>query len=127
MTNSSHPRHGHQVKSKRGAGAFLCIVLTLPISGFAQPAAHVTQHGRAFWQAVASNNYDPPAGAQVEALSSELSRLLASPDPQLRDEFAYSILASWIYDKRILSPPKLHALMVEWMRNLERGGWQFWN
>ena len=38
-----------------------------------------------------------PEHEAADALANELSSLLASPDPELRDDLAYSILARWIY------------------------------
>jgi hypothetical protein len=47
--------------------------------------------------------------------------MLASQDPELRDDLAYSILATWIYRGNVLSTPTLIALTDEWRANLKSG------
>src|SRR5579862_8066687 len=47
--------------------------------------------------------------------------MLASPDPELRDEIAYSTLAHWIYRPNVLSTPTLLSLTDEWRANLHTG------
>jgi hypothetical protein len=79
------------------------------------------QHDRAFWQTIAHNKYAVPEHESAEALSQELSALLASPDPELRDDLAYSILTRWIYRRNLLSTGKLIALTDEWRANLKSG------
>jgi hypothetical protein len=80
-----------------------------------------SQHDRDFWRAIAKQHYAVPDHASADALAHELSALLASPDPELRDDLAYSILAHWIYRPNILSTPTLLALTDEWRANLKRG------
>lgn len=102
-------------KAVRGLLAALISLSTLLA---AQPA----QHDRAYWQAIAKNKYAVPAGENADALAKELSTLLASPDPELRDELAYSILTRWIYSRNnILSTPALISLTDEWRANLKSG------
>jgi hypothetical protein len=79
------------------------------------------QHDRDFWRSIAKQHYAVPDHASADALAHELSALLASPDPELRDDLAYSILAHWIYRPNILSTPTLLALTDEWRTNLKRG------
>jgi hypothetical protein len=79
------------------------------------------QHDRDFWRSIAKQNYAVPDHESADALAHELSALLASSDPELRDELAYSILAHWIYRPNILSTPTLLALTDEWRANLKRG------
>ena len=62
-----------------------------------------------------------PSGESASALAQELSGLLASPDPELRDDLAYSIFARWIRRPGILQPDDLRELAAEWMRNLNDG------
>jgi hypothetical protein len=78
-------------------------------------------HDRAFWQSIAKNKYAVPEHGSADALAHELSGLLASPDPELRDELAYSILTSWIYRRTLLSTPTLISLTDEWRENLKSG------
>jgi hypothetical protein len=83
--------------------------------------AQIIQHDRAFWRAIAQDHYAVPANQSAAALSHELGQLLGSPDPELRDDLAYSILASWIYRPNILQTPDLIALEDEWRDNLKSG------
>ncbi len=73
-----------------------------------------------FWESIAKNNYSPPAGQSAAELSHSLSAMLGSPDPDLRDEIAYTTLTNWIYEKRLLSPADLRPLITEWLGNLSR-------
>ncbi len=84
-------------------------------------AAQPPQHDRAYWQAIAKNHYSVPEHESADALAQELSGLLSSPDPELRDDLAYSVLARWIYRPNILSTAQLIALTDEWRTNLKSG------
>lgn len=96
--------------------------LLVALLGFSTLVIAQPQHDRAFWKAIAQNKYAVPAGESADALAKELSGLLASPDPELRDELAYSILTRWIYSRsNILSTPALLSLTDEWRANLKSG------
>jgi Protein of unknown function (DUF2785) len=90
-------------------------LLLTPIMVVAQP-----EHDRAFWQGIAKNHYAVPSSESANVLANELSSLLASPDPELRDDLAYSILARWIY-RDLLSQSTLIALTDLWQANLRDG------
>ncbi|HWZ81242.1 MAG TPA: DUF2785 domain-containing protein [Terriglobales bacterium] len=90
------------------------LLFSIPSSG--QTAAH----DRAFWQAIAKNKYNVPEHESADVLAREVSGLLASPDPELRDDLAYSIYVRWIY-RNYISPPTLIALTDEWRANLKDG------
>jgi hypothetical protein len=96
--------------------AVLTATILFPGCVFAEP-----QHDRAFWQAIAKSRYAVPEHESADALAHEVSALLASPDPELRDELAYSILATWIYRPNTLSTPTLISLTDEWRANLKVG------
>jgi hypothetical protein len=83
--------------------------------------AQSARHDRAVWVAIAQNHYAVPEGQSAAALARELSQLLGSPDPELRDDLAYSILARWIARPKILEPPDLTVLADEWRANLKSG------
>ncbi len=53
---------------------------------------------RSFWSQVLATKCELPPNSdlRMDALIDELVGYLASPDPQLRDEFGFSILAAWI-------------------------------
>jgi hypothetical protein len=92
-----------------------CLIFLLTASVVAAP-----QHDRSYWRAIAQNQYAPPPDAQADFLAGELSALLASPDPELRDDLAYSILARWIY-RGTLSLSTMQVLTDEWRSNLKTG------
>ena len=76
---------------------------------------------KAFWLAIARNDYKVPDGESADALVRELNAYLGSPDPELRDDCAYSIAAAWIYRDKRLSPETLRALLAEWTGNFRKG------
>jgi hypothetical protein len=48
------------------------------------------------WPAIAADGFPFPATTPVAALADELSVMLASPDPEVRDDYAYTAAARWI-------------------------------
>lgn len=103
--------------SRAAVGSILLLTsILVSISAALDP-----QHDRAFWRAIAKDRYAVPAHESADALAHELSALLASPDPESRDDLAYSILAHWIYHREILSTPALLSLTDEWRANLKSG------
>jgi Protein of unknown function (DUF2785) len=78
------------------------------------------QHDRQFWRSIAKNRYAVPEHESADTLALELSSLLGSADPDLRDDLAYSILGTWIH-RNVLSRPTLIALTDEWRANLTSG------
>src|SRR5439155_3084834 len=94
----------------------LLMVLLSTGIGAAAPA-----HDVAFWRAVAHDHYTPPRGSDVPALAEELVGLLSSPDPELRDEIAYSTLTSWIVQQKILDAAALRTLGARLLANMARG------
>lgn len=78
-------------------------------------------HDRAFWKGIVKSNYAVPEHESADVLANELSSLLASSDPELRDDLAYSILAHWIYRPDVLQQPTLIALTDQWRANLKDG------
>lgn len=61
------------------------------------------------WARVRADDFAVPEGHPVEELVAELSGMLRSPDPVVRDQQAYSTLATWI-DREVLSTEQLTAL-----------------
>lgn len=84
-------------------------------------AAPAPERPRAFWQAIVDSGYRVPEGERAYPLLVELSELLGSPDPVLRDDFGYGIAAQWILHQRLLAPDELRALAGAWSANLARG------
>ena len=87
----------------------------------ASPQAKSGSHDREFWQAIVKADYAVPPNEQLLPLARELSAMLASPDPELRDDWGYSILAAWIFQKRLLDDGQVRGLMAEWTKNLDAG------
>jgi hypothetical protein len=83
------------------------------------PAHAADIHEIDFWRAIAKNKFAVPDGESADSLAQELSRALASPNPELRDDLAYSILHRWIVTPGTLTQPTLEALTDEWRANLE--------
>ena len=104
-----------------GKAVALLLAASVLSSTVLAPAETRSPHDKAFWRSIIRNDYRVPAGESPAALIEELSGYLGSPDPELRDEFAYSIPAAWIYRQQLLSKPELHALMAKWMSNLRTG------
>ncbi len=99
------------------SGLFIAITSLLCTYTYAE-----AQHDRAFWREIAKNRYAVPGGESADALAHELSGLLASPDPELRDDLAYSILTSWIFKKNSpISTATMISLSDEWRANLKSG------
>lgn len=91
------------------------LVMLLALLVGQQPA-----HDRAYWTSIKSHNFEVPAGASAPALAGELSGLLGSTDPELRDDLAYSILNAWIVEKKVLGPADMRTLLSQWTANLKR-------
>jgi hypothetical protein len=97
------------------AGVMSCLLLAAGLAG------QETKHNREFWRAIAEHHYEVPSGGSASVLAHELSGLLASPEPELRDDLAYSILTRWISRMNVLQPDDLRALADEWTSNLKEG------
>jgi hypothetical protein len=61
------------------------------------------------WAQVRDEGYLVPADRSVDELVAELTGMLRSPDPVVRDRQAYSVLATWI-GRGVLSTEQLRAL-----------------
>ena len=103
----------------------LLLAISLSLAASTSPGASATQssptHDRQFWRDIAKNKYDIPQGQSAFALAKELGSYLDSPDPELRDELAYSILDVWIVYRDYFSSPQLISLLESWQINLRSG------
>ena len=112
---------------KAGARVLLCILCFVGLTSAAGAAKSQgspkgqSGHGREFWRQIAKNHYAIPAGQDAFPLARELSGFLGSPDPELRDDLAYSMLAIWITRQKKFSPKELVTLLEEWQSNLRVG------
>jgi Protein of unknown function (DUF2785) len=84
-------------------------------------AAAAPAHDAAFWRTIARDHYRPPANTTAATLSDELIDMLASADPEQRDDIAYSTLASWIYQQKLLDAAALRPIVGRLLANLTRG------
>jgi uncharacterized protein DUF2785 len=101
----------------------LFILIVLPLMAHAQDASVQSSaaRDRAFWQAIVKQQYAVPKGESPFSLVKELGGLLGSPDPELRDNIAYTIIAVWIVYRPVLSEAQLFALLDQWLANLRNG------
>jgi hypothetical protein len=82
---------------------------------------HQDRRGIEYWKQIAANHYQVADGQDAFLLARELSGYLCSPDPEMRDDLAYSILASWIVRQKRFSHEELLMLLKEWQANLRVG------
>ena len=97
----------------RGCAA-ACILLSSALATGQQ------RHDRDFWRDITKHHYEVPKGESAPVLAEELSAMLASSDPELRDDLAYSILSRWMYRGK-LNADDLRKLADEWVVNLKDG------
>jgi hypothetical protein len=106
---------------QRLSRAFPALVVALIATSGATIAAQTPTHDKAYWQAVAKAKYTVPADTPMPALLDELTGLLGHPDPELRDDIAYTTLAQWIYRQKVVSVEQRARLMDVWLANLKAG------
>ncbi len=75
---------------------------------------------REFWQEIINNKYEISSDPSPQTLLPELLEMLASPDPELRDGFAYPILATWI-GRGAFSQDELKSVLATLEQRLEVG------
>ncbi len=81
----------------------------------------VPGHDKAFWRQIAPDKFAVPAGTTLPVLLGELTEMLGSPDPELRDDIAYTTLTQWVYRQRIVPIDERRRLLRDWTMGL-RGG-----
>ena len=86
----------------------------------AAPAAAQTRT-RAEWIALRTSGFTVPAGESSAALLLEMNPLLASTDPVLRDDVAFSAAEKWIVRDKVVAPDDLRRLVAQWSANLDDG------
>ncbi len=102
--------------TRKEAGA-VCLVSLVTVLLAGSPAA-VPQHDRAFWKGIVQADGRIPDGQSADALSDELSALLGDRDPELRDDIAYTLLATWLAVKPQISDGRARRLADRWTSNL---------
>jgi hypothetical protein len=105
----------HRIPRTLGLAALLAV---LPLPAVAQSAP---PRPREAWVEMARTGFVRPEGVPARRLLEEMNALLASPDPVLRDEVAYSAAERWILREKALSPEDLRAVMSMWTANLAEG------
>jgi len=87
----------------------------------AAASAATPGHDKAFWRQIATDKFAVPAGAALPVLLGELTAMLGSPDPEVRDDIAYTTLTQWLYRQRLVPVEERRRLLREWTMAL-RGG-----
>jgi len=95
----------------------LTIALLAAAPALAQPAPR----SRDAWVALAKGGFALPDGQKAADVLVEMNPLLASTDPVLRDEVAYSAAERWILRDKRLSPAELRQVLQMWTANLDDG------
>ncbi len=98
----------------------LAAVLAFSTAGAGTPASVQTRMP-ADWVALAKGGFVVPPGTTAAAVLVEMNALLASPDPVLRDEVAYSAAERWIVRDKVVAPEDLRRLLALWSANLDDG------
>jgi hypothetical protein len=75
---------------------------------------------RQYFRDIAAHQFAVPSGASAFALAQQLTPWLASPDPTLRDDLAYTILDVWTRHGQ-LTGPQLLTLLPQLQQNLTSG------
>lgn len=81
-------------------------------------------HDKDFWRAVCAADYAVPDGEDAWALTQELLGYLGHPDPEVRDDFAYSLIATWTIRGK-LTTDHLRAITQRLLPNLTLGLGEF--
>ena len=84
-------------------------------------AAAQTGRARTEWVALAKSGFTVPDGAKAIDLLVEMNALLASPDPVLRDDVAFSAAERWIVRDGRVAPDEMRRLLQLWTANLQDG------
>jgi len=84
-------------------------------------AGQQTAPSRADWIALATGGFVVPSGRTAVDVLVDMNPLLASNDPALRDDVAYSAAERWILRDHRLSAADLRVLLQLWTKNLDDG------
>ncbi len=74
-----------------------------------------------FWQSIVDADFALPRDCSAADLTPQLISFLSSTDPLLRDDFGFSILATWLDRGGYYSPDQLRQLGAAMIRNLSIG------
>jgi hypothetical protein len=101
--------------------AIICSLGLATLLAMSAMPGHAQTRSRDAWLALAKSGFAVPAGTTASALLVEMNALLASPDPVLRDEVAYSAAERWILRDKAVAPDDLRRLLTLWSVNLDDG------
>lgn len=73
-----------------------------------------------FWNSIAKNDYQVPAGNTHENLTDILFSYLGSTDPELRDDIAYTVYANWL-KRGMYSSETIKSHVDRLLANLDKG------
>lgn len=73
-----------------------------------------------FWISITKNDYQIPEGYTLANLTDILFSYLASTDPDLRDEIAYTVYANWL-KREMYSKEELKPHIDKLLSNLDKG------
>lgn len=106
---------------KKLVTAAVLFIVTVSIAGRAQTsAANAPIPDRQYFRDIATHSFAVPPGASAIALAQDLTPWLASPDPELRDTLAYTILDIWIRHGQ-LTDAQVLTLLPPLQQNLTSG------
>ena len=105
------------IEAMRAVVACFAAVALTAVPSASQPVPA----GRAHWVALAAGGFLIPEGRTAADLLLEMNALLASPDPVLRDEVAFSAAERWVVRERRVAPSDLRRLRQAWEANLGDG------
>src|SRR5215469_18122657 len=78
-------------------------------------------HDRAFWSGLHSAGFRLPPSESAFPLALEAASLLASTDPELRDEIAYEAIETWVYRDERLDAAQLNQVRAKLIVNARHG------
>ena len=87
----------------------------------ASAQAPASPRSRDEWIRLKDNGFALPDGAKAFDRLVEMNGLLASTDPVLRDDVAYTAAERWVLRERRLTADEVRGLRDLWLSNLEDG------
>lgn len=83
--------------------------------------ADMTVTDRALWESIVESDAEVPPGHTAAGLLPPLLDLLEEPDPFLRDEVGYGVLARWVVKDQLLGPEELRYAVERLVPDLRYG------
>ena len=81
----------------------------------------MTVMDRALWESIVASDAEVPPGHTAADLLPPLLDLLEEPDPFLRDEVGYGVLARWVVKDQLLGPSDLRYAVERLVPDLRHG------